>query len=285
MNPFFVTIQPCEIARGDSDIISADEFVKSVELQTMESQVRERIQSALKDAHMQREQLRQQAEQYLVDAQNEAQQLMVQWEQEAKSQAINGAVAWIQDELQFRHDLLEELRAGVAKQIQSVVVNWAGEFEKADLIVAKLTEEVLEKLGEGAITLLVAEDDYESLTTKLGEEFKIKVEPSFEAGVAELQSAALSARIDLNQHLELLLEAFVIQKVGSVKVADQPAESAGVDEANEFYEPETEMAEELYEADSGLETSEFDSEFEENMFESDIGTEIETDDPDYEEAY
>ncbi len=286
MNPFFVDIQPCEIARGDSDIISADEFVKSVELQTMESRVRERIQTALREAHMQREQSRQQAEQYIVDAQNEARNLMTQWEQEAKSQAVSEAVEWIQDELRFRHELHEELSAGIAGQIHSVIVNWAGEFDKTDLIVSKLTEEVVEKLGEGAITLLVAETDYESLSTKLGKEFKIKVEPGFDSGIAELKSSALSARIDLNQHLELLLEAFVIQKAGGVKKASQVAQATAADmSAGEAAGPEGLLAEEHHEPEAETEAFYADSEFEAGADLAGAGSEFEADDPDYNEAY
>ena len=279
MNPFFVDIQPCEITRGDSDIITADEFIQSVELQTMESQVKERIQTALKEAHMQREQSRQQAEQYILDAQAEAQQLMVQWEQEAKSNAVNEAVAWIQDELQFRHELLEELSTGVASQIRSVITNWAGEYDKTDLIVTKLTEEVVEKLGEGVITLLVAETDYESLLTKLGKEFKIKVEPSFPSGTAELQSAALSARVDLIQHLELLLEAFVIQ-AGNRK-PKATTEAISNEDENEVFDSEGEpVEEEYYESDSAIEAPDDIAEFEANT-----DSELQTDDPDYNQVY
>lgn len=298
MNPFFVAIQPCEITRGDSDVISAAEFMQSVELQTMESQVKERIQVALKEAHMQREQARQQAEQYIIDAQNEAKQLMVQWEQQAKSQAIHDAVAWVQDELRFRQELLEELSTGIAKHIRSVIVNWADELDKTDLIVSELTEEVIEKLGEGAITLLVAEPDFESLSTKLGSEFKIKVDTSLSSGAAELQSSGISARIDLNQHLELLLEAFVIQDYGDelkkVETATQVTEEVAEadfeieqerEPENEFVTVEGDETETETEIESDIELASFDSdirqEFEPDTFESDIDSAFESDESDY----
>ena len=123
MNPFFIEIQPCEITRGDSDVIPVAQFKESKELQTMESQVKDRIQLALRDAHTQREQSRQQAEQYIVDAQNDAERLMEQWQQDAKTQAINDTVSWVQDELSFRQELLNELSNGIAEQIRSVMTS------------------------------------------------------------------------------------------------------------------------------------------------------------------
>ncbi len=274
MNPFFVEIQFCEITRGESSVISAAEFKQSQELQTMESQVKQRIQSALKDAHVQREQSRQQAEQYIVDAQNEAQQMVVQWEQEAKAQAVTEAVAWVQDELEFRQALLEELSIGVATQIRSVVTHWAKGIDKADLIVSELTEQVIEKLGEGVITLIVAEADYDLLNNKLSNQFKIKVDKGLDSGIAELQSSGLSARIDLNQNLELLLKAFVFQS----NIGDQSEElDSGVENVDE----ESLKSEDL---DMSA-TTDLDNEDELDIDSSSIAEEFETDDPDYNEAY
>ena len=65
-------------------------------------------------------------------------------------------------------------------------------------------------MGEGAITILVAESDFELIESKVGSEFNVKSDNNMVPGTAELQSTALTAKINLNQHLEQLIEAFVV---------------------------------------------------------------------------
>ncbi|MBM7071405.1 hypothetical protein JQC92_05035 [Shewanella sp. 202IG2-18] len=288
MNPFLIDIQQCEIARGESEFISSGEFKQSIELQSMEKQVRHRIQASLKDAHMQREQSRQQAEQYIIDAQSEAEKLMVEWEQQAKQQAVAGAVAWVQDEVSFRQQLLEELSAGIASQIYTVITHWASNLEKADLIAAQLTEDVIEKLGEGSLTLLVAEEDFESLNRKLGNEFKVKTDTALVAGTAEIQSAALSARIDLNRHLELLLKAFVFEVSKETNAENYP-DNAITEQVTQFNADEetitSSVDEELTSTDDGTSFVDDSEELENNLFEDNSAQNFETDDSDYNEAY
>ncbi|RLV59780.1 type III secretion protein [Parashewanella curva] len=209
MSAFMINVESCEVLRGEERLVTAELLQQSVELQDMEKQVKRRIQVALQQAHEQREQARAESEQLLQQAEIQAQENLQLWQQQAQESVMSEMVQWVKDETEFTEQLLQELQPKIAEQIQRVITQWAGEQESSTLIAQRLTEEVVEKVGEGVLTLSVAADDESKLTELLNDKFTIKVDPHLASGCAELHSKALTARIDVEQHLATLLEIFI----------------------------------------------------------------------------
>ncbi|WP_133407974.1 type III secretion protein [Parashewanella tropica] len=222
MSAFMINVEPCEVLRSESRLVTAESLQQSVELQDMERQVKERIQDALQQAHQQREQARAESEQLLKQAELQAQENLEQWQQQAQESVIAEVVQWVKDEAEFTEQLLHDLQPKIAEQIQRVITQWAGEQENTTLIAQRLTQEVVEKVGEGVLTLSVSAEDEPKLSELLSDTFTIKVDPHLGAGCAELHSKALTARIDLEQHLSTLLEVFISKS--ATEHHDEPKE-------------------------------------------------------------
>ena len=209
MNPFMIEIMQCEIERNGNEFVSESQMAASAKLIDMEQQVKQRIQDSLKAAHQQRESAREQAKDIIEQAKNEADSKMLQWHAEAQASAVQDAVDWVKDEASFTKAVLQELKPKISKQICTVIKAWSQEVEIGPLLAERLSDEVVNNLGDGEICLMVSEDDFESVSKVFDGKFEVKIDSSLDTGSAELRSNALSAHIKLSEHLELMINAFI----------------------------------------------------------------------------
>ncbi|MCL1076958.1 hypothetical protein D5R81_03035 [Parashewanella spongiae] len=268
MNPFNIEILQCEIERDGDDFVSETQLAASAQLIDMEQKVKQRIQLSLKAAHQQREDAREQAQDIIEEAKKEADAKMLQWHAEAQAVAIQDAVDWVKDEASFTKAVLQELKPKISQQIGNVIRSWSQEVEIGPLVAERLSEEVINNLGDGEICLMVSEEDFESVSREFNDKFEVKIDSSLDSGDAELRSNALSAHIKLFEHLDLIINAFVSNKstdVDEISELKNEAIDANVDQSepvvevdysfNSEYEYENELDQGDNEAE-GIEISE-----------------------------
>ena len=216
MNPFSIEVRACEIRREGNHLISATALHRASELADMEHLVRTRIAKALKKARRQRDAAQTRSEQILQQAQQDAQALSAQWQQQAKTIAIDEAISWHYNEAQLIQALTDKLHANIAEQIKKVLTTWMQEQELSAFLIKRLTDQVCERVGQGALTLQVSNDDFASVAKAFDGLMTVQVSAELVPGQAELSSSSMTAKIDLNAHLQQLLAAFVPEPLKGV---------------------------------------------------------------------
>ncbi|NRD33299.1 type III secretion protein [Shewanella sp. DC2-4] len=216
MNPFLIEVRPCELRREGHHLISATALHRASELADMEHLVRTRIAKALKKARRQRDAAQTRSEQILEQAQQDAQALSAQWQQQAKAVAIDEAISWHYNEAQLIQSLTDKLHANIAEKIKKVLTTWMQEHELSAFLIKRLSDQVCERVGQGALTLLVSNDDFAALAKAFDGRMTVQVSAELVSGQAELSSSTMTAKIDLNEHLQQLLAAFVPEPLKGV---------------------------------------------------------------------
>lgn len=107
--------------------------------------------------------------------------------------------------------VMDNLKASIAGQIKSVLKAWTLEQEPSPFLIKRLSDQVSERVGLEAVSLLVAADDYEAMALAFEGRMNVEVSSGLLSGQAELSSTSLTARVDLAEHLDLLLETFVTE--------------------------------------------------------------------------
>ncbi|QDO84235.1 type III secretion protein [Shewanella psychropiezotolerans] len=211
MNPFLIKVQTCGLSRKGSNWVSDAELVRAASVTTLEQDARRRIAQIIKKARKQRDDAQERAKEILEQASEQAEMLRAQWQKEAKEQAIAEAIDWHFDEAQLTQAVMDKLKASIAGQIKSVLKAWTLEQEPSPFLIKRLSDQVSERVGLEAVSLLVAADDYEAMAQAFEGRMNVEVSPDLLSGQAELSSTSLTARVDLAEHLDLLLETFVAE--------------------------------------------------------------------------
>ncbi|AQS36180.1 hypothetical protein Sps_00991 [Shewanella psychrophila] len=211
MNPFLIKVQTCGISRKGPNWVCGTELVRAASVTTLEQDARRRIAQIIKKARKQRDEAKKRAEEILEQACEQAEFLRTQWQKEAKDQAITEAINWHFDEAQLTQAVMDNLKASIAGQIKSVLKAWTLEQEPSPFLIKRLSDQVSERVGLEAVSLLVAADDYEAMALAFEGRMNVEVSSGLLSGQAELSSTSLTARVDLAEHLDLLLETFVTE--------------------------------------------------------------------------
>lgn len=90
------------------------------------------------------------------------------------------------------------------------------EHELSAFLIKRLSDQVCERVGQGALTLLVSNDDFAALAKAFDGRMTVQVSAELVSGQAELSSSTMTAKIDLNEHLQQLLAAFVPEPLKGV---------------------------------------------------------------------
>lgn len=209
MNPFQLKMKNCNVQREGSQWVSAEELDRAAFVTTLEQGARQRIAKVIKKARKQRDAAQQRANEITVKAHQEAASLMEQWQQEAYDKAIERAVKWHLDEAQLTRAVVDTLEANIAEKIKTVLTAWTLEQELSSFLIKRLTAQVCDRVGHEAVTLKVSAQDYQAIEKAFDGQLNVEVSSVLSSGQAELSSTCLTAKLDLAEHLQLLLDTFV----------------------------------------------------------------------------
>jgi len=215
MNPFLIKVQACSVQRQNNKWVSASELSRAKSVSTLEQNARQRIAKAIKKARKQRDAAHNRAKEILALAQEQASDSSIQWQKEAKDEAVAEAIKWHLDETQLTKAVLEELQSSIADKINTVLTAWTLEQNPSPFLIKRLTAQVSDRVGQETVILKVAAEDFQEMELAFEGSVKVEISPTLSSGQAELSSISLTARIDLAEHLHLLLNTFVGERLST----------------------------------------------------------------------
>lgn len=211
MNPFVVEVKACTVQGDGTEWVSEAELTQAISLTSLEQAVRNRSADIIRKARKQRDMSRVHAKHVLLQAQEEAEAMKGKWQKEAKEEAMSQVLEWHFDEVQWTHAVMDNLHASISEKIKHVLTAWTLDQELSPFMIKRLSDQVCERVGMNTVSLMVSTDDYEAMAGAFAGRMNVEASPNLLSGQAELSSATLTARVDLAEELECLLETFIGQ--------------------------------------------------------------------------
>ncbi|MGL4858757.1 MAG: hypothetical protein ACRC5A_03285 [Enterobacteriaceae bacterium] len=209
MIPYLVNIRRIDLESHGDVLIPVEELQQSLQQKQQENLSRQRIAQVVKRVRRKIVLNRQKRQQIIEQTQQQAEEQLSQWQREAQADAVAETLFWHVQEAELTAQVVDKIQKTICRQIWKVLSEWALEQNPAPYLINRLTKLISENSKLGALTLLVAPQDYGEMYKQFGRHMMVERNPLLGPFQAELVSSTLTIKLDLEEHLGLLLSAFI----------------------------------------------------------------------------
>ncbi|MDN3610022.1 type III secretion protein [Vibrio ostreicida] len=207
MNPFSISITHCELQKS-SDVVPNTVIDSMLRAKKSESKARQRIAATIRKARVQRDQAHHSAAEIIQKAQLHAKQLEDEWREQAQKQAVAETLTWMVNEANLERSLIESLKGRISQQVRRVIEQWATDQDMSQFLVKRLSDQIAYQSGKGALKLHVSRAHFQTMKDSFGDNMEVELKEELASSQAELSSNSVVIRLDLEQHLQSLLDSF-----------------------------------------------------------------------------
>ncbi|WP_299493703.1 hypothetical protein [uncultured Shewanella sp.] len=245
MNEFAVKIKTCDLIYDEQSVVTQSDINRVIIANNFEQSAKDRVAKLIVRAKSQIEDAHLTAANIIEEARLEAEGLMVQWEVEAKQNVVNEALNWHCEQHELESEIVGQLKGRIRQQMSAVIGQWGTEQPPSELLIHRLSALVAKEVDKSVLTLTVSSSEFQMIEDAFFEQLTIEIDDEMQPWEAQLSSSCLSIRLNLKEHLNLLLATF--QPVMKSKVCDQETENKQeIDHDEEMdYEEELDYEEEM----------------------------------------
>ncbi|MCL1123678.1 hypothetical protein [Shewanella surugensis] len=208
MNEFAIKAQGCDLLYDEQKVITQADINRVVIASNFEQNAKDRVARLIVKAKMKIEDAELAAQAIIEEARQEAERLTQQWKDEAKQDAISEALNWHHEQYELESVIVEQLKGRIRQQISAVISHWGADQPPSELLIHRLSALVAKETDKMALTLTVSSSEFEAIGNTFSEQLTIEVDETMQSWEAKLSSSNLSIRLNLKEHLDLLLATF-----------------------------------------------------------------------------
>ncbi|NOH71589.1 type III secretion protein [Vibrio pectenicida] len=207
MNPFCISVTHCDLEKT-AETVSKHSIESAIRTVKNESKARRRIAASILHARIKRDQAYQRAEQILEEANQKAEQLENTWKEDAQRQAINESLTWYVEQADLERSLIDNMKDRIRQQVRNVIEKWSTEQDISQFMIKRLSDQIALQSCQQSLILFVSHEHYSAMQQTFGEYLTVKIKTELNHSQAQLVSEHLIVRLDLEQHLQTLLDSF-----------------------------------------------------------------------------
>ncbi|WP_298775606.1 hypothetical protein [uncultured Shewanella sp.] len=208
MNEFAVKIKTCDLIYDEQSVVTQSDINRVIVASNFEQSAKDRVAKLIVRAKFKIEEAQLMASHIIEEAKSEAMQLTEQWKLEAQQDAINEALHWHCQQDEFESEIVAKLKGRIRQQMSAVISQWGAEQPPSDLLIHRLSTLVAKEVDKSTLTLTVSSSEYSIIEEAFSEQMTVEIDDEMQPWEAQLSSSCLSIRLNLKEHLNLLLAAF-----------------------------------------------------------------------------
>lgn len=208
MNEFAVKVQGCDLLYGDQKVVTQADINRVIVASNFEQNAKDRVAKLIVKAKGKINEAELTAKDIIEEARCEAERLTQQWKDEAKQEAISEALNWHHEQHQLESEIVSQLKGRIRQQMSAVIGQWGLEQSPSELLIHRLSALVAKETEKTTLTLKVSSSEFDAIEKVFSEMLTIEVDEKMTQWEANLSSSNLSIRLNLKDHLDLLLATF-----------------------------------------------------------------------------
>ncbi|CAH0535967.1 HrpE/YscL family type III secretion apparatus protein [Vibrio marisflavi] len=213
MNPFNIPVRQFQVPTHEKQLVRREDLEKMERAQDILEQARSRANALVEQAQQELEQARCEISEMHQRAAQEAKQSATLLAEQAKEQAISKTVDWIVDEVSIEQVIAKQMSERIRSLVTVAIREYSATQDVSEILVRRLTKPIDEQLAKGNVTLKVHPNAMHSIRGTLGENDGLTVvaDDGLSDKQARLETALVRVDIDLDQHLQLILDKLLCE--------------------------------------------------------------------------